>query len=132
MRAFLLVISTVLFHGCGTTDSQLLEQGHTASFVQGFHDGRHSGMQVAGNEFEHYIRDHDRFESDQEYENGWIEGEAEGIRLQQRAMEVGNIAAGAYQGHQIGKEVDKQTDPDSAARKAVRNVDTSGLDSLSE
>lgn len=40
---------------CGTTDSTLREQGRSEAYVTGLHDGRHSGMQEAGNEFEHYI-----------------------------------------------------------------------------
>ena len=126
---FLALLLTLLT-GCGTTDSQMLEQGRSASYIQGFHDGRHSGMQEAGNHYEHYIRDHDRFDADAEYRSGWQDGEAEGIKLQKQATQVGNIAAGAYQSHQIEKEVERQTDMDGVAREAVRGVDTSELESL--
>ena len=124
----LLIISTVL--GCGTSDNALREAGHTDAYVLGFHDGRHSGMREAGNQFEHYIRDDKRYESDAEYQSGWLAGEQEGKRLQEQAVAAGRIAGDVYQGVEIGREVDKQTDLDKAAKDAVKGVDTSGLESL--
>ena len=128
-----LVVALVLalsLAACGTTDSQLLQEGHNPAYVQGFHDGRHSGMQEAGNRYETYIRDHERFENDGDYRDGWLAGESEGRRLQEQAVKFGNIAAGAYQTERVMKEADKAGDVDRAAREAVRGVDTTELDSL--
>ena len=52
------------------------------------------------------------------------------MKLQDQATMVGNAAAGAYSGYQVGKEVDKQTDFDKIAREAVKDVDTSELKNL--
>ncbi|MEZ9203910.1 hypothetical protein AB4151_16180, partial [Vibrio splendidus] len=58
MTRFLLVILFVLISsGCGTSDSALIDSGHNESYIQGFHDGRHSGMQETGNSFEDYIKE---------------------------------------------------------------------------
>ena len=52
------LLLSLLATACGTTDSSLKDQGKSEAYVTGFHDGRHSGMREAGNEWEHYIRDH--------------------------------------------------------------------------
>lgn len=125
-----LVALTLLLTACGTTDSSLKEQGKSDAYVLGFHDGRHSGMKEEGNNFEHFIQDRQRFEEDPEYRSGWLAGEAEGIKLQDQANMAGNIAAGTYSSYQVGKEVDRQTNYDKIARDAVKDVDTSSLNSL--
>ena len=62
-----LLLFVTLVVACSTTDTSMREQGHTESYIQGFHDGRHSGMKEEGNYFEHYIRDIERFKTDSEY-----------------------------------------------------------------
>ncbi len=132
MRNFLILVSVFsLLAACGTTDSTMRSQGHSDAYVVGFHDGRHSGLQEAGNEWEHYIRDYERFESDAEYKSGWLAGEAEGKRLQAQATAVGEAAAGTYSGYQIDKEVKKSSPhPEKEARKVLKGVDTDELKSL--
>ena len=120
------LLLSLLATACGTTDSSLKDQGKSDSYLTGFHDGRHSGMREAGNEWEHYIRDHERYDSDEEYRTGWLDGEAEGKRLQEQATAIGNAAAGAYGGYQINKEV-KKNDPDKVAKDAVKGIDTKDL-----
>ncbi|MEP4485307.1 MAG: hypothetical protein ABJ013_06750 [Halioglobus sp.] len=119
----------VLSSACGTTDATLQQQGHSQSYITGFHDGRHSGMKEEGNNYETYIKDTARFESDTDYRTGWLAGEAEGRVLQDQAVAAGNAAAGAYSAHQIGKEIDKN-DPDKIAKDAVKGIDTDSLKSL--
>jgi len=125
-----LITLVLLLSACGTTDSTLKEQGKSDAYVLGFHDGRHSGMKEEGNNFEHYIRDEQRFNENADYRSGWLAGEAEGKKLQDQATMAGNVAAGTYSGYQVGKEVDKQTDYDKIARDAVKGVDTSNMDKL--
>ena len=123
---------SVLISACGTTDSSLHQQGKSDAYVLGFHDGRHSGMKEEGNNFEHYIRDEQRFGQDADYRAGWLDGEKEGMKLQDQATMVGNVAAGAYSGYKVGKEVDKQTDYDKIARDAVKDIDTTELENLDD
>jgi len=123
MKQIALACMLVLVAACGTTDSQLQQSGHAQGYITGFHDGRHSGMQEQGNNFEHYIRDHERYSSDPEYKAGWDEGEAEGIKLQAQATAIGAGAA-------AGMTADKQNDGDRAAKKALKHTDTSGLENL--
>lgn len=130
MKYLAAIIALFTLVSCGTTDSALKEQGKTAAYIQGFHDGRHSGMTEQGNQYEHYIKDEARFASDPEYKAGWLAGENEGKVLQNQATSIGNAAAGAYSGARIGKEVDKNTDMDKVAKDAVKGVDTTGMDSL--
>ena len=119
----------LLLTACGTTDSAMQDAGRSEAYVQGFHDGRHSGMKEAGNTWEHYIRDHERYQKDSEYREGWQAGEEEGKRLQEQASAIGNAAAGSYSGYQINKEV-KKNDPDKVAKDAVKGVDTKALEAL--
>ena len=53
---------SVFLFGCATSDSALRESGHVEAYLQGFHDGRHSGMREAGNYFEHIVKDAERFQ----------------------------------------------------------------------
>ena len=131
LRYSLLTLALVVLAACGTSDSALRESGRSEAYITGFHDGRHSGMQEAGNNYEHFMQDTQRFATDADYKAGWLAGEAEGKRLQEQAVSVGNAAAGAYGSYQIGKEVDKQ-DPDKVAKDAVKGVDTKALKSLEE
>jgi hypothetical protein len=106
-------------------------QGHSEAYVQGFHDGRHSGMKEAGNAWEHYIRDHERYASDEQYAIGWSEGEAEGKHLQAQAQSIGDAMGGSYTGYRVGQEVDKNSPhPKEAAKDAMKGVDPSVFKSL--
>jgi hypothetical protein len=125
-----MLFAALLPAGCETTDSQLMQQGHDQHYVDGFHDGRHSGIKEAGNAFDHYIRDHERYADDTEYRRGWLDGEAEGKRLQAQADAVGRAMGGAYTAAKVSDEVDKQNDPGRAAKKALKDTDTSTLKNL--
>jgi hypothetical protein len=126
-----LSILLITLPACGTTDATLQQEGRNQSYITGFHDGRHSGIKEAGNPYEHFIKDAARFESDADYRDGWLAGEAEGKKLQAQAVAAGNAAAGAYSAQQIGKELDKQA-PDKVAKDAMKGVDTGALDSLED
>ncbi len=129
----LIVISLLLaVTACGTTDSTLQAQGHNDAYIIGFHDGRHSGMREAGNDFEHYVRDQSRYDSDAEYRSGWLAGEEEGRRIQAQAEAVGNAAAAGVSSGSSGHYGTSKKDVEKAARKATRNVDTSELEVLTE
>ena len=129
MRIFTLLLAILTLAACGTTDSALQEQGRSQSYIIGFHDGRHSGIKEAGNPYEYYVKDVERFESDADYREGWLAGEAEGKKLQAQAVTAGSAAAGAAAGYSMGKEVHKH-DPDKVARDAVKGVDTEALKGL--
>jgi hypothetical protein len=34
------LLTLLLVTGCGTTDSQMQQQGHSQAYIMGFHDGR--------------------------------------------------------------------------------------------
>jgi hypothetical protein len=130
MKILSTIFMFMVLMACGTTDGSLKEQGKTEAYIQGFHDGRHSGMKEEGNHYEHFIKDEARFAGDPDYKSGWLAGEVEGKALQDQAVSIGNAAAGAYSGSQISKETRKNSDMDKVARDAVKGVDTTGMDSL--
>ena len=127
--SLLLLFFITLLSACGTTDGSLRQQGKSEAYILGFHDGRHSGMREAGNNFEHYIKDNIKYESDPDYQAGWLAGEQEGKELQQQASSIGNAAAGVYSVSE-GNHHSRDDDIDQAAKDAVKGVDTSGMDQL--
>jgi phage protein D len=120
----------VLLAACGTTDSALHQQGRSDSYVIGFHDGRHSGMREAGNNFEHFVQDRERYDTNEEYREGWLAGEEEGKRMQAQADAVGNAAAAGIAVDSANKSSKHSGMSKEAMEKATRNVDTSELNNL--
>lgn len=132
-RSALLLSLFLMLAGCATSDTTLRDQGNSESYITGFHDGRHSGMKEAGNNWEHFIRDQQRFDSDSEYRAGWLAGEAEGKKIQAQANSIGEAAAGSYGSYQIGKEVKRnEPDPEAAAKDAMKGVNTDDLKVLEQ
>ena len=123
------ILGCLLLSACETTDGQLQQRGYNPGYIEGFHDGRHSGIAEAGNPYDHYIRDTERFAEDQEYHNGWLEGEAEGKKLQAQADAVSGTMSGAIISGGVNNELDKQ-DPKRVGEKVLKNTDTSGLKDL--
>lgn len=123
-RFVLVLLFAIISSGCGTSDSALIESGHNESYIQGFHDGRHSGMQEAGNDFENYMKDEKRFDSDTDYKQGWLAGESEGKKLQDEATSIGKGIAGSY------PQKTDSTNADDMAKDALKGIDTSGLENL--
>lgn len=123
---FWIIAITLFLTGCATSDSTLREHGHSESYIQGYHDGRHSGMAEAGNYLEHVVKNSQRYANDAEYRAGWLAGEAEGKQMQEEA----NSAAGAYTDSQIKKEYKKSHDYDAIGRDAMKGVDTKSLEPL--
>jgi len=127
----ILIIALIVLSGCQTSDSALREQGNSEAYVLGFHDGRHTGMKEAGNNWEHMVKDIERFDADSEYRAGWLAGEAEGKKLQAQADAIGQAAGGTYTNYRVGKEVDKaRLNPQAIANDAMKGVDTKELESL--
>jgi hypothetical protein len=121
-----ILMITLFMTGCATSDSSLRDHGHSESYIQGFHDGRHSGMAEAGNFLEHVVKNSQRYANDAEYRAGWLAGEAEGKQMQAEA----NAAAGAYTGSQINKEYKKSHDYDAIGRDATKGVNPKSLEPL--
>ena len=118
-----------LLSGCATSDATLRESGHSEAYIQGFHDGRHSGMNEAGNFLEHMVKDTQQFADNPDYRAGWHAGEAEGIRMQQEA----NSASGGYSNDNVRKEIKKsQPNANAIGRDVMKDVDPSTFDSLNK
>ncbi|YCO00635.1 hypothetical protein ACB087_06295 [Vibrio sp. VNB-15] len=124
IRYLIIFLFVVFTAGCGTSDSALKQSGHSEPYIQGFHDGRHSGMSMAGNDFEHYIRDEARYKSEPDYHQGWDAGELEGRKLQIQAASLGEGVADTYPTNSAG------FDPDKVAKDALKDVDMSELENL--
>jgi hypothetical protein len=120
----LVVAFSVLLTGCETSDATLRKGGHSEAYIQGFHDGRHSGMKEAGNYLEHVVKDVQRYAEDAQYREGWLSGEAEGIRMQEAA----NAAIGGYHGRKIQKE--SEVDANAIGKDVMKDVDTKSLENL--
>lgn len=127
-KSIVAIICVLALNACQTTDSSMRDAGHNDAYVIGFHDGRHTGMEEAGNTWEHYTRDHERFDSDEQYQAGWIAGEIEGRRVQEQARAVGEAVGGTYTGYRVGEEANKAgVHPHKIANDVMKDVDTSEL-----
>ncbi len=126
-----LLVASVLT-ACETSDATLQDQGRSHSYILGFHDGRHSGISEAGNPFDHYIRDEDRFANNDEYKQGWLAGETEGKKLQAQAASAGAALGAATAAANVNKEVKKNQDFDKIGKDALKDTDTSTLENLSD
>ncbi len=128
MRVLLFLLIATYLSGCETSDTALQSAGKSEDYIAGFHDGRHSGMKEAGNYLEHVIKDEQRFVENSDYREGWLAGEAEGIRMQQQADAI----VGGAEGYRISKEADESTDRAirEAGEEATQGIDTSTLKAL--
>lgn len=128
LPSVVVVFTLMLCVGCQTSDATLRESGKTEAYITGFHDGRHSGMKEAGNYLEHMVKDAKRFEEDVDYRQGWLDGEQEGIRIQNQA----NAAVGGAQGYKITKDAEKSTkhDINKSIKQSTKDIDTDALKNL--
>ena len=64
----------LLLSGCVSQKEAMLKEGYPLSYAEGFDDGCHSGNQAAGSVFDQFKKDVRRFESDNQYAQGWSDG----------------------------------------------------------
>lgn len=125
----LLTIVFVILSGCQSTADQTREsmrsQGYSNSYADGFADGCESGKQAGGSYFDQFKKDVNRFNSENEYAQGWSDAfrqcesqqEAE-LRQQRMAIEWQNM------------EQHRQDSIEHEALEGIKNVDTESLKSL--
>ena len=86
------VSSLLLFSGCIDQKAAMLQQGFPLAYTEGFDDGCHSGRKAGGSLFDQFKKDVERFNSEDQYAQGWSDGfrqcetEQEAI---QRNMRIG-------------------------------------------
>ena len=116
--------SILLLAGCVSESEMLREQGYPAAYADGFEDGCHSGNQAAGSLFDQFAKDVNRFNSDNDYEQGWSDGfrqcetQQESIQRQVRISEQ-------------SREWDEDR-WDRIEHEAMRDIDTRGLNTLDD
>ena len=64
----------LLLSGCATQKEIMINEGYPMSYAEGFDDGCHSGNQAGGSLFDQFKKDIRRFESDNQYAQGWSDG----------------------------------------------------------
>ena len=115
----------LLVTGCATQKEKMIEEGYPLSYADGFDDGCHSGNQAGGSLFDQFKKDVTRFDSDNDYAQGWSDGfrqcesEQEEIQRQtrmaierQRLLEAKRHYEWEEQRH-LEKEVMKNVDVES-------------------
>ena len=127
LRKLFLASLLPLLLSCSTSDTTLRESGRSDAYIAGFHDGRRSGMNEAGNYLTRPTKDTRRFADDADYWAGWIAGEREGIHMQNAA----NVGVGAAGGANVYREAEKaQPNAQAIGNEVMKDVDTSSLKSL--
>lgn len=52
----------------------MVNQGYPLAYAEGYDDGCHSGKQAGGSMFDQFKKDVRRFDSDNDYAQGWSDG----------------------------------------------------------
>lgn len=115
----------VFLQGCESTAQQMVEKGYPLAYAEGYDDGCHSGNKAGGSLFDEFKKDINRFNSEQQYGQGWSDGfrqcesEQEALQRQTRiSIEQQKLS-----------EERKRNDQDEAYR-LLDGIDTSGLENL--
>lgn len=125
LMAVVLLAQLLVVGGCASNTFPLHYSTHTESYLIGFQDGRYSGMRKAGNSSAMLIKDGSRFQQDEEYRQGWLEGEQEGMRIQR---ESGQIASRVQR--QTDVRVDRspaKPDDEVLKRDSIEPLEASSL-----
>jgi len=88
LMAAVLLMPLLMLGGCAARTFPLHYSTHSDAYLIGFQDGRYSGMRKAGNSSAMLIKDGSRFQQDEEYRQGWLEGEQEGMRIQRESGQI--------------------------------------------
>ena len=103
----------------------MIQQGYPLAYADGFDDGCHSGKKAGGSLFDQFKKDVNRFESDDQYAQGWSDGfrqcetEQEALQRQIRmGIEQQSLAEQKKHNHweeqrHLEREVLKGVDTDS-------------------
>ena len=121
-RLLTVVTTLVLLAACQTAKQKMVSEGYPKSYADGFEDGCRSGKKAGGSLFEQFHKDVNRFNSDQNYAQGWsdayrqCENEEEALERRIRmSMELQRM---------------DQSRIDRMAHDALKGIDTSGLKNL--
>lgn len=117
----------LLTAGCATQEQTMLKEGYPPAYAKGFSDGCHSGKQAAGNMFEHFVKDVNRFQSDSQYAQGWHDGYQQ-CRSEQEALDR-QTQMGIEQ-QRLLEEKKHHHHQDDMAAEALKGIDTRGLENL--
>ena len=68
------VSCVLLLSGCISQKETMVNQGYPLAYAEGYDDGCHSGKQAGGSLFDQFSKDVRRFESHNDYAQGWSDG----------------------------------------------------------
>ncbi|MBW1660097.1 MAG: hypothetical protein JRJ48_06335 [Deltaproteobacteria bacterium] len=116
-----------IFTGCASQKEQLIKQGASPAYAQGFEDGCHSGKKAGGSWFDSFKKNTHLFNTNPDYKQGWIDGYNE-CEKQQEALERQNRNAIEQQKLMEQKRHDKWMEKKD--NDYLKGIDTRGLEKL--
>jgi hypothetical protein len=116
-----------IFAGCASERDNLIKQGASPAYAQGFEDGCHSGKKAGGSWFDQFRKNVKQFNSNPDYKQGWLDGYDE-CEKQQEALERQNRNSVEQQRLLEQKRHDKWQEKHN--NDYFKGIDTSGLDKL--
>lgn len=129
LTALLSGLLLMIFSGCVSQTETMVKQGYPLAYAEGFEDGCHSGKKAAGNMFDQFKKDINRFNTDTQYAQGWSDGfrqcesEEEAYQRQYRmAIEQQKLI-------EQQKQNERQEEY-HLTNEALKNVDTKTLKNL--
>ena len=88
LQAVALMLGVMALAACTSTEQELIEQGYSPAYAQGFEHGCASGKAAAGGLFDQAQKDESRYQdSTSEYAQGWDAGFAK-CRQDERQMVI--------------------------------------------
>lgn len=117
---------TLLLSGCMSQKETMINQGYPLAYADGYDDGCHSGKQAGGSMFDQFKKDVRRFESDNEYAQGWSDGFRQ-CETEQESMQRQMRIAIEQQELTEQREQNKLQKQYHLEQEALKGVDTSNF-----
>ncbi|MCK5517510.1 MAG: hypothetical protein KAI39_11590 [Desulfobulbaceae bacterium] len=123
------ICSMVAFAGCVSQKQNMIDQGYPLAYADGFDDGCHSGKKAGGNMFEQFKKDVRRFNSDQQYGQGWSDAFRQ-CETEQEALDRQIRMALEQQRYYEEKKHYEREEQHHLETEMLKGIDTTGLGNL--
>ncbi|RTZ93443.1 MAG: hypothetical protein DSY91_02135 [Deltaproteobacteria bacterium] len=123
----LMLIGSFILLGCVSQKENLIRQGASPAYAQGFEDGCHSGKKAGGSWLDQFKKNTHLFNTNPDYKQGWIDGYNE-CEKQQEAFERQNRNTIEQQRLMEEKRHDKWMEKHYNDKELLKGIDTRGLE----
>ena len=124
-----MICSLAILSSCVSQKQNMINQGYPLSYADGFDDGCHSGKKAGGNMFEQFKKDVRRFNSDQQYGQGWSDAFRQ-CETEQEALDRHRRMYMEQQRYYEEKKHYEREEKHHMETEILKGIDTTGLENL--